>query len=448
MNKILTLLGCLTDKIKEKKLKQFQIVIHAILTMRGRITMKGLSRWSEQGGSYSSINRFFHSEFDWLTINWLFIKNHIIDIGTFLLVGDEVVITKSGKKTFGVDRFYSSIQNQVVPSISFLNISLLSVALRKAFPMLNIQIVKENKEGCIKDKGTRTEDKKTKTNTEKKRGRGRPQGSKNKNSKDKVELSPYLLLVKESILKVLGKINKFIPIAYFVFDGAFGNHNATQMVLQTGLHLISKLRFDSALYFQFNGEQKGRGRRKKYGEKIDYENLPEKYLKETIKEDGIETKIFQMNMWHKKFVNLLNIVVIVRRDIEKKRVAHTVLFCTNLDLDYKKIVDYYSLRFQIEFVFRDAKQYWGMEDFMNVSKIAVNNFTNLSTFMVNFSYPIREKLQDKKMSIIDLKAHFHGLKYVNEVLKFLPKITDNILMDTIYNKITLIGAISNEKKVA
>jgi putative transposase len=29
-------------------------------------------------------------------------------------------------------------------------------------------------------------------------------------------------------------------------------------------------------------------------------------------------------------------------------------------------VDYYSLRFQIEFNFRDAKQYWGLEDFMNM----------------------------------------------------------------------------------
>jgi putative transposase len=61
------------------------------------------------------------------------------------LVGDEVVITKSGKKTFGVDRFFSSIQNQVVPSISFLNISIVNVALGKAFSILNIQIVKENK---------------------------------------------------------------------------------------------------------------------------------------------------------------------------------------------------------------------------------------------------------------------------------------------------------------
>ena len=35
------------------------------------------------------------------------------------------------------------------------------------------------------------------------------------------------------------------------------------------------------------------------------------------------------------------------------------------------LIEYYSLRFQIEFDFRDAKQYWGLEDFMNVKETQV-----------------------------------------------------------------------------
>jgi putative transposase len=42
-----------------------------------------------------------------------------------------------------------------------------------------------------------------------------------------------------------------------------------------------------------------------------------------------------------------------------------------LNLTAAQIVDYYSLRFQIEFNFRDAKQHWGLEDFMNVSPQAI-----------------------------------------------------------------------------
>ncbi|MDQ7084819.1 MAG: hypothetical protein Q9M36_07730 [Sulfurovum sp.] len=58
---------------------------------------------------------------------------------------------------------------------------------------------------------------------------GRPKGSGNQDKKD-IELSPYLKFVKESVNKALKRIDKHIDIVYFVFDGAFGNNPAVQMV--------------------------------------------------------------------------------------------------------------------------------------------------------------------------------------------------------------------------
>ena len=55
---------------------------------------------------------------------------------------------------------------------------------------------------------------------------------------------------------------------------------------------------------------------------------------------------------------------------EKK--SHVLLFSSDLALDAETMIDYYRLRFQIEFNFRDAKQHWGLEDFMNVNKTPVN----------------------------------------------------------------------------
>ena len=63
--------------------------------------------------------------------------------------------------------------------------------------------------------------------------------------------------------------------------------------------------------------------------------------------------------------------------------SHVILFSSDLTLSYAKIIDYYKLRFQIEFNFRDAKQFWGLEDFMNRGQTAVTNAVNLSFFMVN-----------------------------------------------------------------
>jgi len=445
MQEIITLLNCITPIIGKTKQKQLQIIIQALLSMRGRITMLGLSRWSEKGGSYRTIERFFNSKINWEEINWRFIKRHLRKEKTvYLLGGDEVVISKAGKHSYGLDLFYSSIENRVRKSLAFLNISLISVEDRKAYPMRNKQIVKESKEGCIKDKSSK------KSKEKKKKGkRGRPKGSGNKDKKS-IELPPYLKFVQKSIKETLEQIKEDINIAYFVFDGAFGNNNAVQMVKQCGLDIISKLQKNSALCFPNKEKYSGKGAPKKYGEDIDYANLPEEYLKSDVidKDKHIQTKIYQMEMLHRKFADILNIVIIQKIDSITGKMTHVNLFSTDLSLEYDKIIDYYSLRFQIEFVFRDSKQYWGMEDFMNIKKTPIYNWVNLSSFMVNFAHGLRENPAMKDMSILDLKAHYHGLKYVKEVFKLLPHFANDYLIEKVSSKIANIGAIHPSEMVA
>ena len=76
------------------------------------------------------------------------------------------------------------------------------------------------------------------------------------------------------LFKLLKMLEGVVVVTHFVYDGAFGNNAAVQMSTQVGLHLILKLRYDSSLYFQWNGSYCGRGRRRIYGDKIDYGNLP------------------------------------------------------------------------------------------------------------------------------------------------------------------------------
>ena len=263
-----------------------------------------------------------------------------------------------------------------------------------------------------------------------------------------MKLSSYLLFVQTAITKVLSLIGNRLKITYFVFDGEFGHNSAVEMVKQIGLQFISKLRRDSALFFPYNGEYSGKGAPKKYDGKLNYDDISDKdYLKKTTEDGDIETKIYQMNMLHKNFANMLNIVIIKKRNIKTDKESRVVLFSTDLDLSYDKIVKYYSLRFQIEFVFRDAKQYYGLEDFMNTKKIAVYNWANFSTFMVNFVAILKkEKFKNSKMSSLDVKAHYHGVYYVNLVLKLLPKKLNTILIETMYEKISTVGAIYKYKE--
>jgi putative transposase len=171
------------------------------------------------------------------------------------------------------------------------------------------------------------------------------------------------------------------------------------------LHLSTKLRCDAALYIPYTGPYAGRGPHRKYGPKIDYDHLPAQYLKESTVEGHIQTCVYQAQLLHKEFPQPLNVVIIVKTSLRTQARAHVVLFSSDVDLAYAPLADYYGLRFQIEFNFRDAKQYWGLEDFMNITPTGVTNAANLSLFMVNVAYRLRADVQprDPDYSILDLK---------------------------------------------
>ena len=412
------------------------ITTTAIISMTGRVSMLGISRWTGKGGSYRTIQRFFQTAIPWPLVFWQFFRKHNLDQDeSYFLVGDESVVSKSGKQTHGLDRFFSSLYGKPIPGVAFFSLALVGTKERRSYPVMVEQVIRTEEEKTAAK--AKQQAKKTKAKTEK-RQRGRPKGSKNKD-KTQVALTPELERIKAMVLKQLALINGEIAINHLVLDGHFGNNNALQMAGQCGLHLISKLRHDSALYFPYAGSQ---GKRK-YGEKIDYANIPAQYLKESSLADDIRTDTYQATLLHKEFAQPLNGVIIVKTNLKTGKQAHVVLFSSDLDLTYEQIIDFYSLRFQIEFNFRDAKQYWGLEDFMNVSPTAVTNAASLSLFMVNLTQPLLRDLRHDSpdAGILDLKTLYRGHKYVTETLKLLPEMPEPILLDRIFASIARIGRI-------
>ena len=405
MPEIMVLLACLRQDLEPTPLRQLGRVIEAMLSMSGRVTMKGLSRWSDKGGSYRTLQRLFNTSLSWCHLQWLLIRQHLLDADDVVLMsGDHVVVTKAGKTTYGLDRFFSSLSGKTVSGLCFLSLSLLSVKRRTSYPVL-IEQVEKSPEASVQAPP------KTKCRGQ----RGRPKGSKNRNRRA-VEINPALGFIQEHIKRVLEQIGEAFKVVYFIFDGELGHNDAMQMVRQVGLHLVSKLRYNSALYFPYDGSYTGRGPRRKYGQKLDYRNIASEHLKAASMDKDIETRIYQMALWHKKFADLLNIVVIVKTNLTTHKTAHVVLFSSDVTLGYDQLLDYYRLRFQLEFNFRDAKQYWGLEDFMNVKERPVYNSANLAMFMVNVSQALMRPMRAQwpAFSVHDLKAWFRGRKYVVE----------------------------------
>ena len=107
---------------------------------------------------------------------------------------------------------------------------------------------------------------------------------------------------------------------------------------------------------------------------------------------------------------MLNTGVIVKRNLQTPKMAHVVLFSSDLTLGDAQLIDYYRLRFQLECNVRDAKQYWGLEDFMSVN---------------------------------DLKAWFRGRKYVVETLKLLPEMPDSLFIAQVVSQVAKLGRVNH-----
>jgi putative transposase len=440
MVSIVPLLACLDPLLAPTLQRHLSRIALATLTMTGRVTMRGVARWTGPGGSYRTVQRFFSTTLPWASLFWLFFRTHLLvpqDI--YLLAGDEVVVTKAGKHTHGLDRFFSSLYGKPVPGLAFFALSLISTSTRHSFPLRIEQVVRTAEERARTQARRRS---RTAAPAAPARPRGRPKGRKT-TDKTAVPLSPELLRIKGMVTALLALIGRVVPLTYLVLDGHFGTNTALQMARQCDLHLISKLRADSALYYPYEGPYAGRGPHRKYGDKVDYHTLPARAVQETTVKEGIETRLYQMEVLHRDFAQSLNVVIIVKTNLTTKAHAHIVLFSSDLSLPWDKLVDYYCLRFQLEFNFRDAKQFWGLEDFMNIRPTAVTNAANLALFMVNLSYRCLQDMRQHQpeCSVLDLKAHCRGMKYVEETLKLLPETPEPILVAQIAAKIASLGQI-------
>lgn len=438
---ILALLQCLNPEVEKTTLRQMSRIIPALLAMTGRITMLGISRWTEKGGSYRTVQRFFHTVLPWATLFWLFFQHHLLrPDAQYLLVGDESIVTKAGKMTHGLDRFFASLYGRVVPSLAFFALSLVDVTERRSYPVMVEQVVRSEAEK-VAAKAARQK-KKAKTKSKKSGKRGRPKGSKNRD-KTQVTFTAELTRIQKMIRKLLEMIVGKLHLQHLVLDGHFGNNNALQMTLQCGLHLISKLRRDAALYFLYDGPQAARGPRRRYGDRLKIDQIPAKYLRDSTIEKEIHTDIYQAEMLHREFAQMLNVVIICKTNRKTGARAHVILFSSDLILDYEQMIDFYSLRFQIEFNFRDAKQHWGLEDFMNTKETAVANAANLSLFMVNVAHLLLRdfRQKDSTVNVLDLKAYYRGHKYVAETIKWLPQKPEPIVLAQIFDNVSCLGRV-------
>lgn len=463
----------LGDEFKEKTGVIQEMITSTYSISSGGITMLNMSRWSGSSGSYRSIQRMMGSHWDWLKINlicfglWACLhlpqqlsEEELASLQKrYILVLDEVVEPKSRSKTYGIGRFFSSILQKPVNAIKTHVASIVDREKGKSFVLDHCQILKPNKaKAAAKKPGKKSVKRKV----------GRPKGSKNKKkvgrpkgSKSKMweKRKGAIYSTMESLLSRIckGYSTKFgFGLSYVVGDGSYGNKTACLISREWGLDLISKLNCRSTLYWSFQGKYSGRGPYPKYGKQINLGEIPVNYRVSYQRlKDGTVEEIYHLNGVRSKRIPYALNVVVINRSKPNGQTGRVILFSTCPNLTAEDIIQIYGLRFQIEFNFRNAKQYFGLADFKNTKLLQVTNAISWSFFMENISTLILEDFrveqENPELNIQDLKAWFRGQRYLNEILNYAQNTGDPILNQQQKQRILELGSIhlnKGRKKIA
>jgi hypothetical protein len=144
-------------------------------------------------------------------------------------------------------------------------------------------------------------------------------------------------------------------LRYLTADGYFSKVKFVEGVVALQLDLISKLRRDADARYLYTGPYAGRGAPRRYAGKVDWTHRDPVVFAAVASPDPnllLETAIVYLP----RLRRCVRVVVVIHR--RTQRIA--LLFSTDQHLDPVMLYRYYKARFQIEFLFRDSKQFAGL----------------------------------------------------------------------------------------
>lgn len=313
-----------------------------IFSIQGRVNFENLSRFSRF--SECRFRRNFRKSFDWLGFNATLIRKwgHT-DEGIQIAVVDCSYIPKSGKNTYGIDHFWSGVANATKRGLEISVLGIIDVLSGKSWAL----DVKQTPPDLSK--------------------KDNPTEEKTRNRMDFY------------IEQIIGCLSQLPHIVYVVADGFYAKSKIFDALCQKQKHLITKLRPDANLRFPPETEApKKRGRKPVAGPKVTYDDMKRwQHIGQDEKYEYLS--LYSQRLYSPKFKRWLSVVMVINN--QNKR--YVLLACSDQNLDARSILKYYQLRFQIEFLFRDAKQFAGLTHCQARDKDKLNFHFNASMTAIN-----------------------------------------------------------------
>jgi hypothetical protein len=391
--------------INKSFVKFLSNLVFVILSARGRKNFMNMSRWSPY--NELSFRRNYDKTFDWIGFNEKLISHYADEKEVFIACIDASFIPKSGHHTANLGHFWSGCQQKTMKGLELSLLAIVSVTHQTAYAL---------------------------------------------DSKQTPAILPDAESRLDFYLQQLEVHKEFFvekQVKYLVCDGFYAKEKTWEKAASVGLSVITKLRVDANLKWLYVGEQKSKGRPRKYADKINWKladlldkmDLEYHYLateKEYSQLSGC--KLYSKVVYSVQWKRNLKIVVVVKVENGKQKTG--ILACSDLTLSAQNIAQYYCLRFQIEFIFRDMKQHLGLTESQTRKEKRIDFHFNSVAMAYNIT-KIENKLAGNKIfSLYDIKADYINQNYLETIITNLDLDVNAIKMHPNYEKLLKLGKIN------
>jgi DDE superfamily endonuclease len=369
------------SKVKEVSGPVRKFILHIIplwLSMNCRYVFMNLGRWG--GRSEKSYRNMFAKTFEWFSFNLQVVKA-CFGKKKLIAVFDPTFLKKSGKKTHAVGRFYSGTAGKALKGLEVGCLCFVGVEDHSALHLLCKQ--SPTPESLHQKGGTL--------------------------------VGHYA----EVVVEHAAEIKKLT--SYVVVDGYFMKKDFIVPLVAQGLHLITKARSDANLQYVYKGKQKSRGRKRVRDGKIDVAKLDKRRigLIRRDKEKDVYAGVVYSVLLNRKvlaaFIYYKEEKTGAYKTNPKGKAKPEIIIATDIEMKAKTMCHYYGLRFQVEFLIRDAKSYCGLEHCQARSEEKLHNHFNLALTAVSVAkaayYLSLPKKQREGFSMAGIK-----MRYMNKLL--------------------------------
>ena len=355
-------------KLRKSFKSAFILTMILYMVLPRKINFTQMGRCSDS--CEQRFRQLYERSFDWMKFNTALMWMRFGTEGLKAIAIDASYIVKYGKQTPYIGKFWSGCASE----------------MKRGLEILGIGIVDVSQRDCMMLRAEQTPDK-----------------SYMEQQRQGYNLVDWYLDVLRKYRESLIAISRYV-----VADACFSKANFVNEICTMGFHLISRLRDDAALWYTHDGVRTGRrGRPRIKGEKIDFGNLDMTRCEALDIEGG---KAYAIMAYSKAMKRNIRIVVHY-----PEKGGHKIYFSTNLEQSAHKIMDTYRTRFQIEFCFRDSKQFTGLNDCQARDLRKLDFAFNASLSSVNVAKVMRKHYYPD-LSIGLLKSYLSNIYMLRRIL--------------------------------